>query len=133
MFVTKGIHWGYYFDHVLSWWPHRHEKNILMLHFEDRKKDLKSAIAKIASFIGVHLTDDIVAKIAETTTFETMKNDNTVNYSWLKFYEKEETPRFCRKGIVGDWKNYLTPEQSAQMDAICATRLKGTGLEFQYE
>ncbi len=38
-----------------------------------------------------------------------------------------------RKGIVGDWKNFLSAEQSTEMDAICAARLKDTGLVFEYE
>ncbi len=41
--------------------------------------------------------------------------------------------KFMRKGIVGDWKNFLSAEQSAEMDTICVNRLRDTGLEFQYE
>ena len=62
-----------------------------------------------------------------------MKNDDTANMSELKPYERPNSTDFMRKGEVGDWKNHLSPEQSAEIDAICARRLEGTGLEFQYE
>ena len=62
-----------------------------------------------------------------------MKDDNTANLSWSQFPQKEGTPKFMRRGVVGDWKNFLSAEQSAEIDMICAERLKGTGLEFGYE
>ena len=98
--------------------------------YEDMKKDLKPAISQIAAFIGANISGDIIAKIADLTGFEKMKDDNTANYSRSESHQKEP---FMRKGVVGDWKNFLSAEQSAQMDAICAKRLKDTGLEFVYE
>jgi hypothetical protein len=62
-----------------------------------------------------------------------MKKDNTANYSWQEMFQKKDVPQFLRKGVIGDWKNFLTADQSAQMDAICAERLKGTGLTFEYD
>lgn len=101
--------------------------------FEDMKRDLPAAVAKIASFIGADLSSDTVTKIADLTSFEKMKKDNSANFSWDKAYDKDGEPTFLRKGVVGDWKNFFTTEQSAEMDAICARRLKDTGLKLQFE
>ena len=62
-----------------------------------------------------------------------MKDDNTANYSWTAAQKQENAPDFLRKGTVGDWKNFLSAEQSAEMDAICDERLKSTSLVFEYE
>ena len=62
-----------------------------------------------------------------------MKLDKTANKSWTRVHRQEEVLSFLRKGVVGDWKNFLSPEQSAQIDSICAERLKDMGLEFEYE
>ncbi len=36
-----------------------------------------------------------------------------------------------RKGVIGDWKNYFTEEQSAHVDKL--ERLSGSGLQFDFE
>jgi len=38
-----------------------------------------------------------------------------------------------RKGVVGDWKNYFTPEMNERFEKEVLANLKGTGLEFEFE
>ncbi len=87
------------------------------------KKDLPQAVSQVALFLGADLSSHTVSKIADLSSFEKMKKDNTVNFSWEKTYNKDGESTFIRKGIVGDWKNFLNADQSAQMDTICAQRL----------
>ena len=115
----------FYFD---SWWPHRNDENVLMLKYEDMKRDLPQAITRIASFMGIDLPGDVVTKIADLVDFEKMKSDGTANKSWVKKFHGK--PAFLRKGVVGDWKNFLSAEQSAELDRKCAEKLKDTGIEF---
>ena len=131
-YVEGKLGFGDYIDHLLSWWPHRDDENVLIMKYEDMKKDLPAAVSQVASFIGANISSDVIAKIAALTDFDTMKKDATANYSEMKPLTQPGSEDFMRKGKVGDWKNHLSPEQSAQMDAICAQKLKGTGLEFQY-
>ena len=127
------VAYGDYFDHVLSWWSRRNEKNVLFLKYEDRKKDLSGQIKQIADFLGAKLSSDTFSKIVELASFPSMKKDDRVNVSWAKNYDKDGEPMFLRKGVVGDWKNFFTPEDSREMDIRCAEKLEGTGLEFEYE
>ena len=69
--------------------------------------------------------DSIVSQIA----FDEMQKLNQVSD---KFRRPEEAPHF-RKGVVGDWRNYFSEEQSARMDAECRKRLAGTELDFLFE
>ncbi len=133
-FIGGKTVFGDFFDHVLSWWCHKDNKNVLILFYEDMKKDLTAAISRIAQFIEIDISDEKIAIIAAMTTFDSMKNDNTANYSWdfLPQVNPELTP-FMRKGEVGDWKNYFTREQSIQIDKICTERLRNTGLVFEFE
>lgn len=52
------------------------------------------------------------------------------NMAWISIFNDNGKSTFLRKGEVGDWKNYLTAEQSAQLDAIFEERLQGTGIQF---
>ena len=131
-FIYGNLEFGDYFDHVLSWWAHKDDENVLLLTFEDMKKDLPTAVARIAKFIECDVTDEVIAKVAAKTSFDVMKNDDTANYSWVPPEFVKPGTTFMRKGEVGDWRNYFTPEQSAEMDKICRERLNGSGLEFDF-
>ena len=134
LFMAGHQPFGDYFDHILSWWAHRDSPNILFMKYEDMKKDLPQAVSKIASFLEVDLSPDIVQKIAELTTFEKMKADNTANFSWFKqLDDKQGKPEYLRKGKVGDWVTHLSAEQSAEIDKKCQEKFAGTGIEFDYE
>ena len=45
--------------------------------------------------------------------------------------EARET-RLLRKGEVGDWKNYFTPELNERFKNEVLKKLEGTGLEFEF-
>ena len=129
----EGHTWIGYFDDLLSWLPHREDKNVLFLTYEDMKQDLPSAVTRISTFMGIELSGETIAKICDLSSFESMKTDRSANKCWRYGENDDGTSKFMRKGVVGDWKNHLTPEQSAQIDARCAQVLKGTAFEFKFE
>ena len=131
-FIAGDVWFGNWFDHVLSFWAHKDDDNILFLKYEDMKKDLPTAVAAVAKFMGYDLTQDVIEDIVSQADFDSMQRNPLANYQWSPKIKASSVP-FMRKGVVGDWKNYFTPEQSAQFDAIYAERMKGTGLHFEFE
>ena len=65
-FLQGEVPYGKYFDHVLSWWAHKDDDNVLVLKYEDMKKDLPSTVATIAKFIGQDISKQLVEEIAST-------------------------------------------------------------------
>ena len=58
-----------------------------------------------------------------------MKKNDAVNKSAIAAFETS----FLRKGVVGAfWKNHLTAEQSARIDAVVAEKTADTGLVYDY-
>lgn len=51
-FVNGKTEYGDYFDHLLSWYAHRDDPNVLFLTYEDLKKDTKEWVLKIADVLG---------------------------------------------------------------------------------
>ena len=131
-FLKGDVDFGDYFDHVLSWWAHKDDDNVLILKYEDMKKDLPSAVATIAKFIGQDISKELVEEIAHRTAFENMKKDNSANKEWLKLQRASEAD-FMRKGVIGDWKNYFTPEQIARLDVVYEKKLKYTGIDLEFQ
>ena len=132
MFASGQIHFGDYFDHVLSWWAHRNDDNVLFLKYEDMKKDLPAAVRQIAKFIGQDLSNEVVDEIVCRTTFATMKNDPKANHSWTAHLRDPSEEPFMRRGVVGDWKNIFTEEQSRKLDMLYERHFVPAGLELEF-
>ena len=132
LFMQGNVHYGDYFDHVLGWWAHKDDDNVLFLKYEDMKKDLPAAVARMAKFMGQDISQELVDEIAHRTTFSNMKKDSSSNCEWMDQVRKPNEAGFLRKGEVGDWKNYFTPEQEARLNAVYEKRMKGTGLDFDF-
>ncbi|CAH1248697.1 SULT1C3 [Branchiostoma lanceolatum] len=120
------VPYGDFCDHVLGWWQMRDDPHFLFLKYEDMKKDLLSAVKTIVTFLEVDLDESTVKGIAEASTFNNMKPvlDNAA---------AAERRHIARKGIVGDWKNYFSTEESEAFDAWCEKKLGGAGLTFDFE
>jgi Sulfotransferase domain len=41
-----------YYTHLVSWWPHRHDPDVLLLAYEHMKRDHEGAVRRVAEFIG---------------------------------------------------------------------------------
>ena len=82
----------------------------------------------IANFLNKPLSDDLISRIAKQCTFTGMKK-NAASFS----EGKDGKTSILRKGVVGDWKNYFTPELDEKFENEVLAKLKGTGLEFDFE
>ncbi|GFQ69098.1 sulfotransferase 1E1 [Trichonephila clavata] len=164
IFLSGNIDFGDYFEHLLGWYEHRNDPNVLFLTYEAMLENTAEAILKIASFL-----DD--AKYAEPLRQDPEKLNNVLKYSSFKHMKesvnstisdivkmtpdeiaksdlpdtmknifsqipKEHLPddgspppvNFIRKGIIGDWRNHLSEDQSKRMDQKFAERTKGTDI-----
>ena len=132
-FLVGKVSFGNYFDHILSWWAHRDDDNVLFITFEDLKRDPVTIITQIATFMGYsHLSPEVIKIIVEKTTFDEMRKNETVNYSWSNSRRDPRAPLFMRQGAVGDWKNQFSVDDSQRLDKVCQERLSGTDLESYF-
>jgi len=122
------VSWNLWNDHVLGWWNHKDDSNVLFLKYEDLQKDLLSQVRMIANFLSKPLSDDLISRIAEQCTFSGMKK-NVASFS----EGKDGKTQILRKGVVGDWKSYFTPELNERFEKEVLDKLKGSGLEFDFE
>jgi len=61
-----------YEHHLVSWWPHRSDDDVLYLVFEHMKEDLEGTIEKIADFAGIELDDELRQVTIEHASFAFM-------------------------------------------------------------
>ena len=59
-------------DDLLVWWDHRHDNNVLLLFFDDIKEDHAGCVRKIAKFIGIECSEELLERVVHTTTHREM-------------------------------------------------------------
>ncbi|XP_075554122.1 sulfotransferase ssu-1-like [Dermacentor variabilis] len=156
MFIRGEVDFGDYFDHLLSWYEHRGDPNVLFLTYEDLKKDTYGWISRIADFLGkeeygnkVREQPSVLDNAVELTSFQNMKSINEEFRNWPLELEalpdetlteatrstreglgdsikQRPTEDHIRKGIIGDWKNHFSREQVARMKKRIALKTRGS-------
>lgn len=145
LFISGKVLYGDYFDHLLSWYPHRNDPNMLFLTYEKLQEDTTHWVLRIADFLGekygsaLRNDEGLLKKVLDSCTVQNMKTvmaDPTKVWirkalelpperriASMESYRhnpahKEETLRgggLVRKGVVGDWKNHFSPEHIERM------------------
>lgn len=130
-FFENWMSFAAWYRNVQSWWPHRHQANILWLRYEDMKLVFSKAIDQICDFLEWSLTPYEKERVMGYASFEWMK-ENTHRFTTLAGYEKPhfKPGQFIRKGVVGDYKMQLSAEQEARILAKAKELLEADCLRF---
>lgn len=155
MFLEGKVDFGDYFDHVLSWYHHRADPNVLFLAYEDLKKDTSAWVLKIADFLGEEygrkLREDPAALGTVLDNISIKKMKENVNDGMKNFFESAQSMpdkdkpewvrltleamgdamgpmvgEFVRKGAVGDWRNHFSEDQVKRMKEQIAVKTRGS-------
>ncbi|OMO68712.1 hypothetical protein COLO4_29468 [Corchorus olitorius] len=130
--------YGPYWDHVLGFWKASQDKpgKVFFLKYEEMMKDTAFYVKKLAEFMDCPFSPEEekqgrVQEIMELCSFESLKTLE-VNKSgiWQPSLARVENNTFFRKGKIGDWKNWLTPDMAERLDKIMDEKLSGSGLTF---
>ncbi len=123
MYKKDDLPFGDPLNHAISWWEHKDEDNFLFTTYEEMTKDIRRVIRRVATFLDKELSDDIVEKIVDHTSFENMKANPMVNRS-------ETLKNFIRKGVIGDWVNYMNEDQRSFIDCKVKEVQEKYGITF---
>ncbi|XVE96216.1 hypothetical protein REPUB_Repub02eG0202600 [Reevesia pubescens] len=127
-------------DNILGYWKASQERpdKVMFLKYEDVMNDSELYVKKLAEFMGYPFSlkeeeAGAVQKLIDLCSFENLSNLE-VNKTGKRYAGDVESTNnsFFRKGIVGDWQNYLTPEMADRLDNIMEQKLSGSGLSFKF-
>jgi len=108
-----------HFDYYDQFWKYRHLNNILMVHFNDLKKDLKREIHRVAIFLDIETTSGMLDATAEATTFTSMKRNADKRLGDMQAW-KGGANTFINKGTNGRWREELTEEDLALYEPMAS-------------
>ncbi|CAN0896886.1 Cytosolic sulfotransferase 17 [Linum grandiflorum] len=141
-FCSGAIPFGPYWEHVLEYWEEskRSPDNMIFIKYEDLQRDPKPHVRKLASFMGRPFGDDDddeeVDKVIWRSSFDRLKDldvNKTAPSPKMKLAPLLKFSDYFRRGAVGDWRNYLTPEMAQRVDDITRVKFRGTGLYLEDE
>lgn len=82
MFVEGNVDFGNYFDHLMSWYSHRNEPNVMFITYEELKSNTRGSILKVAEFLGEQYVKklkndpEVLEMVLPKTNFENTKQLN---------------------------------------------------------
>ena len=114
-----------YYRHLTSWWPQRHDDNVLLLAYEHMKDDHQGTMRRVAEFIGVGTEEQRIAIACEESSLASMQSHSD-KYDDLMMRERSEVAcdlppggdsSKVRSGEVGGHRVELSDEFLAELDA----------------
>ncbi|KAK2165925.1 hypothetical protein LSH36_44g07040 [Paralvinella palmiformis] len=132
LYKTKHLIYGDYFEWYASWLEYKEKSNIKLLKYEDMHHRMSDVIDDLLQFLGKSLSEDSIADIIKHLTFDSMSSNDMVNYHRSSFFDMKVSS-FMRKGIIGDWKNYFSDEQSAVVDKSYKDTFDALGVRLEFE
>ena len=104
---------GSWNSHTLSWLDHL-SPNILLVMYENLKKDTAHELEQILSFLGLQRSHDEIAAAVAASDFERMKTlEQQQSALYHDFANTNQGIAFVRAGQAGEWAKYFS-EQASQ-------------------
>ncbi len=123
------------FGFVAAWWPLRHEPNVLLMHFQDMKRDHEGSVRRVSEFLGYEPADSEWPVILDYTSFPWMKRHGPKFEGFLASGEPLLDPgAMVRKGKAGSAReDGVTPQMAAEIRRFGNEVLSdGAALEWTY-
>ena len=102
-----------FWENIRSWWSVRRLPNVLMLHFNDMKRDLPGAIRRIAAFLEIEIDEATFPKIVEHCSFDYMKAHAETVAPLGGTLWQGGAGTFVHKGTNGRWRDTLSTDEIA--------------------
>eukprot|EP00984_Skeletonema_dohrnii_P001302 scaffold401_cov144-Skeletonema_dohrnii-CCMP3373.AAC.13 len=128
---------GSYFDHVASWFKRVDDSDVLLVRFEELKRDPSRVIEQIATFIGMEdVTPTKIKNVMDLTSFERMKladeQDMGLRFMrWLGVLRRAHV-RQGEVGSVDGSRLTFSTEQLAALESLYREKLQPLGVPREW-
>lgn len=126
---------GSYFDHVASWFKRVDDPDVLLVRFEELKRDPSRVIEQIATFIGMEdVTPTKIKNVMDLTSFERMKLADEQEMGlrfmrWLGVLRRAHV----RQGESADGSRLaFSTEQLAALESLYREKLQPLGVPREW-
>jgi aryl sulfotransferase len=114
--------WSFW-DNVASWWDIRNLPNVMLVHFNELKRDLSGQIRRIASFLDIEIDGQHWPAIFEHCGFDYMKAHAARVVPLGGSLWNGGAKTFMHKGTNARWRDVLSPEEIARYEQVALEKL----------
>lgn len=133
LFLTESCPMGPWAEHADSFWKWRDRPNVLVMTFNDMKRDIETCTKRIADIMGVKLTEEQLARVLEQNKFSYMQAHESMFCPPLfPLGDHSKSPKMVRSGKSGNSGELLSREQQAAIDKYYMAELERLGSDFPY-
>jgi hypothetical protein len=118
---------GSWQEHVDGWMnsPLAKDGNLLLLSFEDMRKDLEGTISRCLEFLGKEMDPSVIHSVVRNNSLEKMRAKEDQAKRLPK--SPGEEGRSVGKGAIAGWRQRLTEPQLAVIDEFTGDMLERLG------
>lgn len=133
MFVSESfLVGGSWAVNAAGYWEQRHRPNVLVLSFRSMKRDLPGTVRRVAEFLDVRVTDQVMESVCAQSGFAYMKGIDS-KFSVWKMTPWSSNGTMMRKGVQGGSSELLSAEQQRHIDRYFIAELKRLGSDLPYD
>ncbi|MGH7023986.1 MAG: sulfotransferase domain-containing protein [Caulobacteraceae bacterium] len=90
-----------------TYWRHRRETNVLLVHFNDLSADLDGEMRRISAFLDIPVNEAVWPSLVEAATFGAMKRDGDSLLAGMERGFKGGHRSFLHSGANGRWQGVV--------------------------
>lgn len=114
--------WSFW-DNVSSWWDVRDLPNVMLVHFNELKRDLPAQIRRIAAFLDLVIDETRWSAILEHSGFDYMKAHAADVAPLAGGLWEGGAETFINRGTNARWHDVLSPEENARYERLAREKL----------
>jgi hypothetical protein len=118
--------------HAAGYWAQRHRPNVLVVSFASMKQDLEATVRRVAEFLDVRVSDEVIREVCRKSSFDYMKSIDECFAPYQGAPWRGKT-FMLRTGEQGGSSALLTPERQREMDAAFTAELQRLGSDLPYD
>ena len=112
--------------HGASFWMHRREPNIILVHYNELKTDLDGQMRRIAKALGIAIDESVWPDLVNAASFESMRSNADHTAPDTQFNMWKSNSQFFHKGTSGQWRGLL----SQQSLSLLKTVIEGYPIDY---
>ncbi|XP_052848266.1 luciferin sulfotransferase-like [Drosophila gunungcola] len=120
-----------YWAHVIDFYRMRNEENVFFVTYEEMSRNLKDVVLRLSRFLDCkELSESEMDKLLTHLNFKNMKGRKFGNSTGLlsTLRKTKDDFNFMRRGIVGSYKDELSPENKDKIDKLTERFLEEYGV-----